>query len=71
MMLFGVGTLPVMLGATSIVQWLVNRLHISFAKISTAMLIVSGVLLIGRVFVDHTTHSLQSPTSVVDIVLCK
>jgi sulfite exporter TauE/SafE len=71
MMLFGAGTLPVLLGATSIFHWLVNRLHVSFAKISTAMLIVSGVLLIGRVFADHTIHSPESPASVVDIVLCK
>jgi sulfite exporter TauE/SafE len=71
MALFGVGTLPVMLGATGIFQWLVNRLHISFSKVSMAMLILSGILLIGRVFVDHKMHAPQSHAGVVDIVLCK
>lgn len=71
MALFGLGTLPVMLGATSIVLWIVNRLHINFARISMIMLIVSGVLLIGRVFVDHAMHSPASHASVTEIVLCK
>jgi sulfite exporter TauE/SafE len=71
MALFGAGTLPVMLGATSIFQWLVNRLHMSFSKISVAMLILSGVLLIGRVFIDHKMDAPESHASVVDIVLCK
>jgi uncharacterized protein len=71
MMMFGAGTLPVMLGATTIFQWIVNRLHVSFSKVSMAMLILTGVLLIGRVFVDHHMHAPGSHTNVIDIVLCR
>lgn len=71
MAVFGLGTLPVMLGATSIFQWLVKRFNMNFSKVSMAMLILSGVLLIGRVFIDHKMHTADPHASVIDIVLCK
>jgi uncharacterized protein len=71
MALFGVGTLPVMFGFTSVVSWLGGVLHINIRKLTTAMLALSGVLLIARVFVFHggDDHALHS--TLVDIVMCR
>ena len=70
MMLFGVGTLPVMLGFTSIITQLLKRFNFNFQRISSAMLILSGVLLIVRVFIIHLPHQHSLQQEVVDIVLC-
>lgn len=70
MVLFGLGTLPVMLGLTSILQWIVVRFHLSLRKITTTMLIISGSLLIARVFMFHHVHTPEEQ-HVVDIVLCR
>lgn len=71
MMLFGIGTLPVMLGFTSVFHWIVNKFAVNMRKLTTGMLIVSGVVLIGRVFVVHASHDHTLQDSVVDIVVCK
>jgi sulfite exporter TauE/SafE len=70
MLLFGAGTLPVMLGITSVLQTLINRFHINFSKVNTYALIGLGVLLISRSFVSshHTSHS---PHSETEIPVCR
>ena len=70
MMLFGVGTLPVMLGFTSIITQLLKRFNFNFQHITSAMLILSGILLIVRVFIIHLPHHHSLQQGVVDIVLC-
>jgi sulfite exporter TauE/SafE len=70
MMLFGVGTLPVMLGFTSIVTQMLRRFNFNFQYITSAMLILSGILLIVRVFIIHLPHQHSIQQGVVDIVLC-
>ncbi len=70
MMLFGLGTLPVMLGFTSIITQLLKRFHFSFQHVTSAMLILSGILLIVRVFIIHLPHQHSIQQGVVDIVLC-
>jgi uncharacterized protein len=70
MMLFGLGTLPVMLGFTSMITQLLNRFHFSFQHVTSAMLILSGILLIVRVFIIHLPHQHSLQQGVVDIVLC-
>jgi len=70
MVLFGVGTLPVMLGFTSIITQLLKRFNFNFQHITSAMLIVSGILLIVRVFIIHLPHHHSLQQGVVDIVLC-
>jgi len=70
MMLFGVGTLPVMLGFTSIITQLLKRFNFTFQHVTSAMLILSGVLLIVRVFIIHLPHQHSLKQGVVDIVLC-
>ena len=70
MMLFGLGTLPVMLGFTSIITQLLKRFNFNFQHITSAMLILSGILLIVRVFIIHLPHQHSLQQGVVDIVLC-
>ena len=57
MVIFGAGTLPVMLGFLSLVQFLIARFKISFQRVNTIMLIAAGGLLIARVafMKDHST----------------
>ena len=70
MLLFGAGTLPVMLGFTSIITQLLKRFNFNFQHVTSAMLILSGILLIIRVFVIHLPHQHSIQQGVVDIVLC-
>jgi uncharacterized protein len=71
MSVFGLGTLPVMLGFTSAFYWIVKRLNIQVKSMMTGMLVLSGVLLIGRVFFIHLPHTENLQQGVVDIVLCR
>jgi sulfite exporter TauE/SafE len=71
MIAFGVGTLPVMLGFTSALTWIVTRLNLQIKSMTASMLIFSGLLLIGRIFFIHLRHAENIPQGVVDIVLCR
>jgi uncharacterized protein len=71
MALFGVGTLPVMLGFTFIFQWALNTFHLNSRRLTTTMLIVSGVLLIARVFIAHISESEFFAGSATDIIICR
>ncbi len=71
MLLFGVGTLPVMLGFTSILQFLIKQFHFDIKGISTGMLILSGVVLIARVFIVELPHATSFKEGVIDIVMCR
>ena len=70
MLLFGAGTLPVMLGFTSFLPTLVKKFNWSLPKVTTSMLIVSGIVLIARVFIIHIPHGTTTHSSLVDIMLC-
>lgn len=70
MVLFGVGTLPVMLGLTSVLNKLIRRFDISIGRVTTTMLFISGCLLIARVFVFHG-HEISADHGLVDIILCR
>lgn len=68
MLLFGLGTLPVMLGLTSVVQLLISRFNVNFRKLTTVTMVVLGVLLISRsVHCSRTSH----PTDADGITLCR
>lgn len=71
MVSFGVGTLPVMLGFTGIFYWTAGKIHFSINRLTTGMLLLSGALLIGRVFFVHLPHVGSWQEGVVDIVLCR
>jgi hypothetical protein len=68
---FGLGTLPVMLGFTSVFYWVINKFNVQVKSMTTGLLIISGLLLIGRVFFIHLPHSESIQQGVVDIVLCR
>ncbi len=71
MLMFGAGTLPVMLGLTSIIPSLVKRFSFNIHYITSGMLVVSGILLIARVFIVHLPHHTSVQEGVIDIVLCR
>jgi sulfite exporter TauE/SafE len=68
---FGLGTLPVMLGFTSIFSWAFKKFNVRIQPLTTGVLILSGLLLIGRVFFIHLPHASSLQQGVVDIVMCR
>ncbi len=70
MLIFGAGTLPVMLGFTSVIQLLVSQFKFSFRKITTVMMIALGALLITRSLYVHYHESTITPLD-QSIVVCK
>lgn len=73
MLCFGAGTLPVMLGLVSLAGFLTNRLRWSTRKITTGVMLLSGLLLIARVFITHPheSHITHAAPVEVDIVICR
>lgn len=57
MLVFGAGTLPAMLGLSYLLNLAVQKFHLSIRKMTTVLLIVSGTLLIARVFMGHGHHA--------------
>jgi sulfite exporter TauE/SafE len=70
MLLFGVGTLPAMLGFTSLFQWVVKRFNFSAQRFTTSLFVLSGVLLIVRIFLIHVPHANTVGEKMLDIVIC-
>lgn len=70
MLLFGAGTLPVMLGFTSVIQLLMRQFNFSFRKITTVMMIALGALLITRSLYTHY-HENVIPSASDNVVICK
>jgi sulfite exporter TauE/SafE len=70
MFLFGAGTLPAMFGLPALINMLVNKLNWRLGRITTVLLIVSGSLLVARVFLTTMAHA-DSIQEGVDIVLCR
>ncbi len=71
MLLFGAGTLPVMLGFISLLQFLTRKLNFNIKAVTKGMLILSGLLLVVRVFMVHTPEAHASHQGIVDIVFCR
>jgi sulfite exporter TauE/SafE len=70
MFLFGVGTLPAMLGLPSFMNLLMIKLNWKLSRMTTILLIVSGCLLVARVFIIAYAHA-DSMKDGIDIVLCR
>jgi uncharacterized protein len=64
MTMFGLGTVPAMIGFPTLVSQLTTRFHVSFRSVQTMLLIVSGCLLIARTFTPETT------TKENEIIIC-
>ena len=71
MLIFGLGTLPVMLGLTSLLPQLFKKLKLNIQYATTSMLIISGIVLIARVFILQLPHKASLQQGVIDIVLCR
>jgi uncharacterized protein len=71
MFTFGLGTLPVMLGLVSVFGLIPNRLQWNIKGITTALMVISGLLLIARVFLIHIPEGYEGHANFVDIVICR
>ncbi len=71
MLLFGAGTLPVMLGLISVFQFFTKKSNLNIKRVTTCLLILSGILLVARVFFVHLPEGHSTPQGIVDIVLCR
>ncbi len=72
MIVFGLGTLPVMVGLASGLNYLIKRFNFSLARMASVLLFISGCLLITRAFVHQGNHDSTSHRhEMVDIVLCR
>lgn len=70
MLIFGAGTLPVMLGLTSALQPLITRFDINFRRITRIVLIVLGGLLITRSLLFHLPYN-GNTIAKENIVICR
>lgn len=68
MLVFGLGTLPVMLGFTSLIQTILTYFNISFRKITTITMVMMGLLLVSRTLYSHAT---QHPVDKDGITVCR
>jgi len=71
MLVFGAGTLPLMLSFSSIVGVVTKRMEWNLNRVTTSMLILSGSLLIAQVFFTHLPHATSDKAGIVEIILCK
>lgn len=71
MLLFGAGTLPVMLGLSAVILLSVRKLNFDFKKVMTVLQFSAGVLLIARVFLHAGIQASQGNGEIIDIVLCR
>jgi sulfite exporter TauE/SafE len=71
MLLFGVGTLPVMLGFAPLMFIAIRKLNFNFQKATTVMMICSGAILVARVFIHASVEAGLRNVDMMDIVLCR
>ena len=71
MLLFGVGTLPVMLGFAPLFMIGVKKLSVSLQRATTVMMICSGAILVARVFIYASMEASLQNVGLMDIVLCR
>jgi sulfite exporter TauE/SafE len=70
MIFFGAATLPAMLGFTGLFRIMTDRFHFSSQRLTTSLLVISGVSLIARVFWIHIPHTHSVAGTMLDIVIC-
>jgi sulfite exporter TauE/SafE len=69
MVLFGLGTLPAMVGFASITRFIVNRLRINYSTLQAGLIIVCAIMLIARGVWPPVTSAIQ-PGKNAGIVIC-
>lgn len=70
MLVFGLGTLPVMMGVASIFFKIANRLNYGMQNLTNGIFVISGILLIARVFFVHLPHATSVADGIREIVIC-
>lgn len=71
MILFGLGTFPVMIGLPYVVQFIGKYVRVSFSRLTTILMISVGVLLIGRTLLTHQ-HPVDAQNLLIsEPVICK
>lgn len=70
MAMFGLGTLPALLGFTKVFTWMVHRFNLRLQQVSPSLFVISGILLIARVFIIHLPHANSVASGMLDIVTC-
>lgn len=70
MLIFGLATLPVMLGLTSIFQIYIKKLNFNFQRVTTVTMILLGILLISRSFISNH-HTTIPDTAINSITICQ
>jgi len=68
MILFGLGTLPMMLGFSSVIQFVLNKTRLSISRVNMIMLLLAGSLLIARGFTSTDEHKTQASSN--EVVIC-
>ena len=68
MLLFGAGTLPVMLGFTAILRYLVNRFSVSLHRITRYSYVLVGLIVLARLF--FAQHDMISHAADQLIIIC-
>ncbi|MEQ8364141.1 MAG: sulfite exporter TauE/SafE family protein [Cyclobacteriaceae bacterium] len=73
MIIFGAGTIPVMVGLLWLLGNVLNKLKISYRKVSMIVMIAIGSLVIGRAFISHEHHPEQEAQNgvLIDEVICR
>jgi len=71
MVLFGAGTLPVMIGLAPMILLAIKKFNLSIQKATTSLMILSGVILIARTFIHAGIEAGQHHGEMIDIVLCR
>ena len=71
MLVFGIGTLPVMLGFAPVLSVVIKRLNLSLQKATTVMMVCSGIILVARVFIHASVEAGYQNAGIVDIILCR
>jgi uncharacterized protein len=69
MLVFGLGTWPVMLGFTQFIQLILNKINLRLNKVVVGAMVLSGLLLIGRGILLH--HHQNPAVSTTPAATCK
>lgn len=73
MIIFGAGTIPVMVGLLWVLGNVLSKFKINFRKVSMVVMIAIGSLVIGRALMSHGNHieiNAQS-NAIIDDVICR
>lgn len=70
MLLFGAGTLPVMVGFTSLLRYLVQKFRLDLNKFSRVSFIVIGIIVLARLYFAQQ-HLVTEATDHIGIIFCR